>query len=180
MLLPTIQIPELDNKSEEEQKSILAIYIMQFGRLDYQIALRALDKITHDENKMKELSKAPIPTIAREIVNYTEFEKEEKEKYKLSKQIRYYVDTEEHMMRACNALRTSERLSEYDKPFNTIEEDFYINQKMSLEEYNYWQDIRCGRETKKPDYLCYDPTTRTNTLDINNISRIIREVKNVK
>lgn len=160
MLLPTLQIPELDGKTEEEQKATMTIYIMQFGNLNYQITLRALHQITQDDKLMKDFKQAPIPTLARTSTNLTQFEQDEKEKYRLSKQVRYYVDLDHKMMRACNALRVSERIPEMDKPFTAIEEDYYIYNLMRTDEYEYWQDINAGREAIKPYILHYNPKTR--------------------
>lgn len=162
MLLPTLQIPELEGKSEEEIKDILAIYIMQFGNLNYQITLKALNNITLDEDKMAKFCKAPIPTLARESVKLTEFTKQEKENYKLSQQLEYAVDTRKRTMIAYTASRPHQRVPDGDRPMTQIEEDFYIHYRMTREEYVYWVNKERGKEIEKPEFMRYNPKTRCN------------------
>ena len=163
MLLPTTQIPETDDKSEEELKDILAIYIMQFGRLNYNIALKALNNISYDDEKIKSLKSAPIPTIARETVKLTEFTTEEREKYKRNQEIIYSVDNWNCKMLACNRL-TYKRVPEKDRPFTALEEDYYKNHLMRREEYWYWKDKEQGIVSDKPPHMTYNPKTRKNDL----------------
>lgn len=162
MLLPTTSIPETDGKSEEEIKDILAIYIMQFGRLDYKITIRALSNITLDEKKMEKFTKAPIPTLTRESVNLTQFTNDEKQKYKDSLEVRYSVDKWSRMMRAWSQANTSIAVPEKDRPFTPLEEDYYIHYKMRYEEYWYWKDKEAGLDPKKPIGMTYNPKTREN------------------
>ena len=165
MLLPTISIPEFDGKSKEEQNSMLAIYIMQFGNLNYNITLNALNKIIQDEEKMKRFAQAPIPTLTRESVSLTQFTEQEKEKYRLEQKVDYFHDPlHKGIMFAANA-RTWKAMPEYDRPMTPLEEDYYDNKLMSEEEYLWWK--RGKDEGKpKPRVMRYDPHTRTNTLNV--------------
>ena len=159
ILLPTISIPEFDGKSKEEQDAMLAIYIMQFGNLNYQITLKALNNIIYDEKKMEKFTKTPIPTLARESVNLTAFTEEEKRKHKESQEVRYtHSCREPNIMKAYNKI-THEHVPEKDRPKTTIEDDFWNHNMMTEEEYDYWKWGKAqGR--KKPSNMQYNPITR--------------------
>ena len=146
MLLPTIQIPDLDNKTEEEKKSIMTIYIMQFGNLNYGITLKALEKISKDDKLLKDFRIMPLPTLAKESVKLTEFTEKEKERYSLSKQKAYTHFPSEHILRAVN-IGTGENMPEYDRPLNQLEEDFYFGNLLSYDEYQW---CKYGRLEGKP------------------------------
>lgn len=159
LLLPTIQIPDFENKSEEEKKAMLAIYIMQFGNLNYQITLKALNNITKDDKKMEKFSKAPIPTLARESVGLTEFEKHEKEKYKNEQTIRYCVDIRREKMLAINMY--GRHIPEMDRNMTAIEYDYWIADKMTTKEYDYWKGLteeKPWKDTMQKHF--YNPKTR--------------------
>ena len=146
MLLPTIQIPELENKTDEEVKDCMTIYIMQFGNLNYGITLKALEKISKDEKLTKEFRQIPLPTLARESVKLTQFTEKEKEKYRLSQEIEYTHYPCEHILRAVNK-GTGMNMPEYDRPLNQLEEDFYFESLLSYDEYQW---CKYGRLEGKP------------------------------
>lgn len=162
MFLPTISIPETDGKSETEIKDILAIYIMAFGGLNYQITIKALSNIMLDEKKMERFSKAPIPTLVRESTNLTQFTEKEKQKYKDSLEVVYTVDRWSRMMRAWNKANTTIAVPEKDRPFTPLEEDYHIYSLMGYEEYWYWKDKAAGLNPEKPIHMTYNPKTRKN------------------
>lgn len=160
--MPTFQIPQIaEYMTESEITDALAIYIMAFGKLNYQITIKALSKMMLDETKMKEFRQLPIPTLARESVKLTEFTEQEKENYRLSQNVEYFHDPlHKGVMYACNA-STWKSMPEYDRPMTPLEEDYYDNQLMSSEEYNWW---KWGKDKgkPKPKTMRYDPATRTN------------------
>ena len=153
-------MPDINNMSAEEINDVLAIYIMQFGNLDYQIALKALNNITLDDGRMKEFRQSPIPTLARETVKMTQFTEDEKRKHRELQQIEYFHDPlHKGIMFAANA-RTWKAMPEHDRKMTPLEEDYYDNYLMTQEEYHYWKWGKDKGE-KPPSVMLYDPFTRT-------------------
>ena len=146
--------------TQEEIKDTLAIYIMQFGNLNYQITIKALNNITLDEKKMKSFSQAPIPTLARESVRLTEFTEAEKRKYN-NENLREAVDIWKEEMVAYNAF--GKEVSR--RKMTILEYDNYIGYKMSQEEYGYWKNRQKGLNPIKPDVMRYNPYTRKEDYD---------------
>ena len=142
MLLPTIQIPELDNKTDEEKRSMMAVYIMQFGNLRYDIALRSLDRITKDEVLLKE------------------FTEDEKKKYREMQEVEYFHEPLHKGIMFAGNKRTWKAMPEYNRPMTPLEEDYYDNNLMTKEEYHYWKWGKDKGE-KPPQLMLYDPKTRT-------------------
>ena len=138
----------------------MSVYILAFGNLNLRNTIKALGAIVKDEELSKQFKNLPIPTLARESVKITEFDAEEKKRYIDSKKHIFYVDTDKKMMRAVNKAKTSERMPQWDRPFTPLEEDFYINHKMTVEEYEYFS----GKTSTKPNYNNYDPRSRTNKI----------------
>lgn len=158
-ILPTFQVPEIcPNMSDEELEDKLAIYIMAFGKLHYLITLKALQKIMLDEDLMKKFRSTPIPTLASESVKLTEFEKEEKERYKREQTLNEAVDIWKCEMIAYNFI--GERVS--SRKMTPLEYDYWIAYKIATyEEYKYWKDKEQGLDVKLPyERLSYNPKTR--------------------
>lgn len=145
--------------NEDEIRDVLAIYIMQFGNLNYNIALKSLDNITKDDSLMKEFRSTPIPTLAKETVKLTEFTEEEKRKYRELQQVIYFHDPlHEGIMFAANA-RTWKAIPEKNRKMTPLEEDYYENHLMTEEEYCYWGK-GVHRGDKPPKLMLYDPVKR--------------------
>lgn len=159
ILLPTISIPEFDGKSKEEQDAMLAIYIMQFGILNYQITLKALNNIIHDEKKMEKFTKTPIPTLARESVNLTAFTNKEKEKYNQSKDVEYENNLMTETFEATNKVTHQRELSR-DIPWDDVYKDYKLNRKYSWPEAKYLLSLKYGKQyfpSKRPAIMDNHP-----------------------
>lgn len=157
--MPTFQVPEINfNMSDEELEDKLAVYIMAFGKLHYLITLKALQKIMLDEDLMKKFRSTPIPTLASESVKLTEFEQEEKERYKREQTLREAADILKCEMIAYNF--KGEKAS--SRKMTPLEYDYWIAYKIATyDEYKYWKKKEQGLDVKPPyDRLSYDPKTR--------------------
>lgn len=146
-MIPTIHDPE----SEEEWAFIGAM----FSEYDFVIAKKAISKALTSEEEIKKIIKAPYAQLKIIIQKESELNLQEQNK-QIESQTKYYtVDLNKKMMIAYNRL-TGEHEAIYDRPMNELEEDFYINNLMTDEEYQWYSH----KTDVKPKLVRYNQQTR--------------------
>ena len=159
MLIPNLEIP----KDEDSWAFLTNMY----KDLNLNVVSKVLENLKDDE--YAELKKAPYVYLKKLVISKTEYDKEQKEAYRNSQEIDWYVDDFKGIMQAYT--KNGIRREDLDREMNAIEEDYYLYNLMSKEEYDYYS----GKTEKVPDNKLYDKYTRTNKLSSSNdLERIAR------
>ena len=124
--------------------------------LNFEITKKVLQTIISNEKYQKHFSQMPIPTLTSLTIQMTDYSATEKQLYYDSLDVYYGVDDMHGMMLAYNK-RTGEPVPLKNRPMNAIEEDYYVKDLMSKEEYEYYNHYT----DKKPSVCYYNPKTRT-------------------
>ena len=159
-IIPNLEVP----KTKDEMGFLINMY----QGVNLNVLTKVLENLT-DENTIAELKKSPYINLKRLVIKQTEYTQEQKEAYRNSQEIDWYVDDFKGIMQAYT--KNGIRREDLDREMNAIEEDYYLYNLMSKEEYDYYS----GKTEKIPDNKIYDKNTRTNKLcSSNDLERIAR------
>lgn len=143
-------IPYLETPKDSDGKGFLTA---MFRNLNANIVNKVLTDLT--EEQLNEIRKSPFANLKKLVIQQTEFDEREKQEYKNNLEIDWAVADLTGYMWAYT--KNGVRKEELDRPMTDIEEDYYLYDLMTDDEYKYYTK----KTDIKPANCVYDMINRT-------------------